>query len=104
MQATSKNVLFPGHNHLLTISRPSDDPTSFLLSPKHQRVKGHQYRWLADGYDLEIEHSLEVASMVVTWCIVGFLCSASYQTLCQITQDFSSHQVNGLLYSIRHRV
>ena len=43
MLATSKNVLFPGHNHLLT-----DDPTLWL-SPKH--------RWgLAGGYDQEIAH------------------------------------------------
>ena len=53
MLATSKNVLFPGHNHLLTTG--TDDPTLWLL-PKHQRVKGHQYRWLAGGYDLEIGH------------------------------------------------
>ena len=36
MLATSKNVLFPGHNHLLI------------------KVSGHQYHWLAGGYDLEI--------------------------------------------------
>ena len=50
MLVTSKNVLFPGHNHLLTTS--TDDP----LSPKRQQVKGHQYRWLADDYDLEMGH------------------------------------------------
>ena len=53
MLATSKNVLFPGHNHLPTTG--TDDPTLWL-SPERQRVKGHQYRWLADGYDLEIGH------------------------------------------------
>ena len=53
MLATSKNVLFPGHNHLLTTS--ADDLTLWL-SPKQQRVKGHQHWWLAGGYDLEIEH------------------------------------------------
>ena len=42
MLATYKNVLFSGHNHLLTTG--TDDPT---LSPECQRVKGHQYRWLA---------------------------------------------------------
>ena len=36
-------------------------------------MPGHQYRWLAGGYDLEIGHFLEVASMVVTWWIVAFL-------------------------------
>ena len=46
MLATSKNVLFPGPNHLLTTG--ADDPTLCLL-PEHQRVKGHQYQWLAGG-------------------------------------------------------
>ena len=53
MLSTSKDILFPGHNHLLTTS--TDDLT-LCLSPKHQRVKGHQYQCLAGGYDLEIEH------------------------------------------------
>ena len=44
--ATSKNVLFPGHNHLLTTS--TDNPII--------KVSGHQYRWLADGYDMELGH------------------------------------------------
>ena len=44
---STKNVLFPGQNHLLTTG--TNDPT-FWLSPKHQRVKGHQYWWLAGGY------------------------------------------------------
>ena len=34
------------------------------------KVSGHQYWWLAGGYDLEIGHFLEVASMVVSWWIV----------------------------------
>ena len=37
------------------------------------KVLGHQHRWLAGGYDLEIGHFLEVASMVVTWLIVALL-------------------------------
>ena len=53
MLTTSKNVLFPGHNHLLTTG--TDDLTPWLLSER-QRVKGHQYRWLPGDYDLEIEH------------------------------------------------
>ena len=53
MLATYKNVLYPGHNHLLTTS--TDDPTLWL-SPECQQVKGHQYWWLASGYDLEIGH------------------------------------------------
>ena len=51
MLATSKNVLFPGHNHLLTIS--TDDP-SLAGVQAIIKVSGHQYRWLAGGYDLEI--------------------------------------------------
>ena len=53
MLATSKNVQFPGHNHLLTTG--TDDPT-LCLSPEHQQVMGHQYWWLAGGYDLELGH------------------------------------------------
>ena len=51
MLATSKNVLFPGYNHLLTTG--TDDP---LLTGARaiSRMSGHQYRWLAGGYDLEI--------------------------------------------------
>ena len=53
MLATSKNILFPGHNHLLTTS--SDDP---LLAGTLAIIKvlGYQYWWLAGGYDLEIGH------------------------------------------------
>ena len=48
--ATSKSVLFPGHNHLLTTG--TDDSTLIIgWAPA-----SHQYRWLAGGYDLEIEH------------------------------------------------
>ena len=43
--ATSKNVLFPSHNHLLTTG--ADDVTP-RLSP--------QCQWLAGGYDLDIGH------------------------------------------------
>ena len=52
MLSTSKNALFPAHNHLLTTGV---DDLTLKLSPEHQRVKGHQYRWLAGGYDLEVE-------------------------------------------------
>ena len=45
MLATSTNVLFPGHNHLLSTG----------------------------GYDLKIRF-LEVSSMVVTWWIGDFFC------------------------------
>ena len=53
MQATSKNVLFPGPNHLLTTG--TDNLTLSLLR-ELQWVKGCQYHWLAGGYDLEIGH------------------------------------------------
>ena len=51
MLATSKNVLFPGHNHLLTTG--TDDP-SLNGTRTIIKVSGHQYRWLAGGHDLEI--------------------------------------------------
>ena len=51
--ATSKNVLFPGHNHLLTTG--TDDP-SLTGARAIIKVSGHQYWWLAGGYDLEIGH------------------------------------------------
>ena len=47
MLATSKNVPFPGHNHLLT--NGTDDPTLWVLPER-------QYRWVAGGYDVEIGH------------------------------------------------
>ena len=47
------NILFPGHNHLLTTS--ADDP-SLAGTWAIIKVSGHQHRWLAGGYDLEIGH------------------------------------------------
>ena len=46
MLATSKNVLFPRHNHLLTTG--TDDFQAQLII----KVSGHQYQWLAGGLDL----------------------------------------------------
>ena len=50
MLATSKNVLFQGHNYLLTTG--TGDPT-LLLSPKCQQVFGSSVpvgsRWLCPG-------------------------------------------------------
>ena len=54
MQATSKNVLFPGHNHLLTSD--TDDPSLIGVWVSGDKVSGHQYWWLAGGYDLKIGH------------------------------------------------
>ena len=66
MLATSKNVLFPGHNHLLTTG--TDDPTLWYC----QRVKGHQYRWFSRWFWPGNRTFLEVTSMVVTQWIVAF--------------------------------
>ena len=48
MLATSK-VLFPGHNHLLLTGT---DDLSLADARVIIKVKGHQYWWLAGGYDL----------------------------------------------------
>ena len=51
MLATSKKVLFTGHNLLLI--------TLIIILAGAQviiKVSGHQYRWLAGGYDLKIGH------------------------------------------------
>ena len=59
MISTSNNVLFPGHDHLLTTS--ADDPTLIIARVPERviiKVKGHQHQWLAGGYDLEIGHFL----------------------------------------------
>ena len=53
MLATSKNVLFLGHNHVLTTG--TDDP-SLARAWAIIKVSGHQYWWLPDCYDLEIGH------------------------------------------------
>ena len=53
MLATPTNVLFPGHNHLLITG--TDDP-SLASARAIIKVSGHQYQWLAGGYDLEIGH------------------------------------------------
>ena len=53
MLATPKNTLFPGHNYLLT---PGTDDLSLAAAQVIIKVSGHQYRWLAGSYDLEIGH------------------------------------------------
>ena len=53
MLATSENVLCPSLNHLLTTG--TDDPMLWLSSER-QWAKGHQYMWLAGGYNMEIGH------------------------------------------------
>ena len=49
MLSTSENVLFPGHNHMLTTG--TDDLAGARAIIK---VSAHQYWWLAGGYDLEV--------------------------------------------------
>ena len=44
-------MLFPGHNRQLTTG--SDD-LSLAGTRVIIKVSGHQYQWLAGGYDLEI--------------------------------------------------
>ena len=51
MLATSKNVLFPGHNHLLTTGTNDLTVTRVII-----KMLGDQHQWLAGGYDLEIGH------------------------------------------------
>ena len=53
MLATSKNVLFPDHNHLLTTAT---DDHSLAGTRVIIKVSGHHYRWLAGGYDPKIRH------------------------------------------------
>ena len=72
--------------------------------PEHQQVmKGHQYWWLAGGYDLEIG-LLEVASMMVTWWIVAFYQWLSWvddgQALIRCMPDHSP-KVNGFIKSLK---
>ena len=51
MLSTSENVLFPGHNHLLTPNAYNPSLTGARVIIKES---SHQHRWLAGGYDLEI--------------------------------------------------
>ena len=64
--ATSKNVLFPGHNHLLNRFWWPDTLIITLAGTwAIIKVSGYQYQWLAGGYDLEIGHFI--------WWIVAFV-------------------------------
>ena len=69
-KVTYKNVIFPGHNHLLTIN--IDDPALWLF-PEHQWVKGQSVPVVSRQLWPGNRTFLEVASMVVTWWIEGFL-------------------------------
>ena len=65
MLSTSRNVLLPGHNHVLTTG--TDDP-SLIGTWVIVKVSGHQQWWLWHGN----RTFLEVASKVVTRWIVAF--------------------------------
>ena len=71
MLSTSKNVLFPGHNHLLTTG--ADDPTLIIAQTPASESEGSSAtvvsRWFWPGN----RTFLEVNSMVVSWWIVAFL-------------------------------
>ena len=58
MLSTSNNVLFPGHNYLLTTG--ADDPFTLIITFAGIwaiiKVKGHLHRWLVGGYYLEKEN------------------------------------------------
>ena len=78
MLVTSRNVLLPGNNYLLTTS--TDDP-SLAGTRAIIKMSGHQHWWLAGGYNLEIEY---VRSGLHGGYLVdsGFLCSVQYSSLC----------------------
>ena len=57
-------------SYFQVITTGTDDP-SLASARAIIKVSGHQDRWLAGGYDLEIGHFVEVASMVVTWWLPG---------------------------------
>ena len=76
MLATSKNVLFPGHNHVLTTG--TDDPSLAGTWAIIIKVLSHQYRLFAGGYDLEMGHFNTYPARPVCW---SGLISDSYCSL-----------------------
>ena len=73
MLFTAKNVLFPGHNHLLTTG--VDDLSLIITLAGARATKsrlGHQHRRLAGGFELEIR----LFQRWIAWRILGFLFSA----------------------------
>ena len=67
MLAISINVLFPGHNHLLTTGT---DDLSLTGTQAILKVSDHLYQWLAGRYDLEIGH---VTILLISICITLLL-------------------------------
>ena len=76
--ATSKIVLFPGHNHLANHWYWWPFTLIIILAGICAiiKVSGHQYRWLVSWLCPGNRTFLEVAIMVVTWWIVACLPSA----------------------------
>ena len=75
MPATSQNVLFPCHNHTLTMG--TDNP---LLTGDRAiiEVSGYQYWWLASGYDLDIGYFQKWLAWWLSchrWIVVFFFCA-----------------------------
>ena len=92
MLSTSKNVLFPGHNHLLTTGA---DDHSLAGARVIFKVLGRQHRWSAGGYDLKIGYFLEVDSMVANrWIVVLLPC------VIHITVVWSIHDSNTRLCEV----
>ena len=72
MLATSENVLFPGSNHRVLITLHSNCHSCWRSGDNQSGSSTRVIsRWLGPGN----RTFLEVASMVVTWWIVAFLCS-----------------------------
>ena len=67
MLSTSKDVLFPSHNHLCWW--PDTFTIAWVPARVIIKVSGHQYWWLPPGN----RTFLEVGGMVLTWWIVDFL-------------------------------
>ena len=51
MLTAYKNVVFPGHSHLLTTG--TDEPS---LTSAWTMIKMSGHQWLSAGYDMEIGH------------------------------------------------
>ena len=100
MLATSENVLFPGHNHLQTTD--TDDPP-LPRAWAIIKVFGHQHRWLAGGYDLEIGHFQKWLAWWLpdgwAWWIVAFW--AYYLLTLEDSVQKISHMPYIRAYSIR---
>ena len=90
MLATFNDVIFPAHNHLLTTGTGDTSLAGALAIIK---VLGHQYRWLAGGYDLEIR-------MVATWWIVDYLRSERYHSTAMCEYDSAVAIYAVLLYHV----